>query len=147
MVNNILVDCGSRLKSCREENKLTLEEVGKKIGVHKSTISRWEKGEVDKIKLPILQMLADLYGVNVIWLMGHNVPKKKSENEIYIDYYSNNIDTFKKILSNYIKNNDEKETLELLNIIFSSKLEFEQYELLKKQVEYFNTINKKNKNK
>ena len=44
---------GSRLKRARELNHITLEEAGKKVDVHKSTISRWENGETEKIKLPL----------------------------------------------------------------------------------------------
>lgn len=71
-----LDECAKRLKECREENHFTLEEIGNKIGVHKSTILRWENGETGKIKSPILKDLADLYNVNVVWLMGYDVPKK-----------------------------------------------------------------------
>lgn len=65
---------GSRLKRARELNHITLEEAGKKVDVHKSTILRWENGETEKIKLPILEILAQYYNVNPVWLMGYDVP-------------------------------------------------------------------------
>lgn len=67
--------CSARLKQCREENNLTLEDVAKKIQVNKSTILRWENGEVGKIKSPFLKELADLYKVNIVWLMGYDAEK------------------------------------------------------------------------
>lgn len=76
MNENQLTECAKRLKECREENHYTLEEIGNKIGVHKSTILRWENGETGKIKNPILKELAELYNVNIVWLMGYDVPKK-----------------------------------------------------------------------
>lgn len=68
---------GERLKEAREIRHITLEEAGKKVGVHKSTILRWENGETEKIKLPIIETLADYYNVNPSWLMGHDVPMDK----------------------------------------------------------------------
>lgn len=65
---------GKRLKHARELRNITLEEAGKKVDVHKSTVLRWENGETEKIKLPILETLADYYNVNPSWLMGHDVP-------------------------------------------------------------------------
>ena len=76
MNENQLTECAKRLKDCREENNYTLEEIGNKIGVHKSTILRWENGETGKIKNPVLKELAELYNVNIVWLMGYDVPKK-----------------------------------------------------------------------
>ncbi|MCI8396459.1 MAG: helix-turn-helix domain-containing protein [Clostridia bacterium] len=64
---------GQRLKQARESNHITLEEAGKKVDVHKSTVLRWENGETEKIKLPVIESLANLYGVNPVWLMGYDV--------------------------------------------------------------------------
>lgn len=75
MDKNQFTECAKRLKECREENHYTLEEIGNKIGVHKSTILRWENGETGKIKNPILKELATLYNVNIVWLMGYEAPK------------------------------------------------------------------------
>ena len=35
---------GQRLKQARELKHITLEEAGKKVDVHKSTVLRWENG-------------------------------------------------------------------------------------------------------
>jgi len=72
----------SRLNYCRERNKMTLEEVGKICGVHKSTVSRWEKGETDKISLPILQLLAKHYHVSESWLAGKDTPMTDEDTEL-----------------------------------------------------------------
>lgn len=71
MSNTIIA---SRLKYCREANHKTQEQIGKLCGVHKSTVSRWESGETDKIGLPTLALLAELYHVSVAWLSGKDVP-------------------------------------------------------------------------
>lgn len=65
---------GQRLKQARELRHITLEEAGKKVDVHKSTVLRWENGETEKIKFPVIEVLANYYNVNPVWLMGYDVP-------------------------------------------------------------------------
>ena len=69
---------GERLKFARELRKITLEEAGLKINVHKSTILRWENGETEKFKIPTLETLAAFYNVNPAWLMGYDVPMERN---------------------------------------------------------------------
>ena len=69
---------GQRLKLAREQKKITLEQAGERVGVHKSTVSRWENGETKKINLTIIETLSDFYSVNPSWLSGHDVPMEIS---------------------------------------------------------------------
>ena len=73
---------GARLKQARELRHITLEEAGNRVGVHKSTVLRWENGETEKIKLPIIETLALFYNVNPIWLMGYDVSMEENNNSI-----------------------------------------------------------------
>lgn len=66
---------GKRLKEARTEKNISLENAGEKIGVHKTTIMRWEDGKTEKLDMASLEILADYYSVNTLWLMGKNVPK------------------------------------------------------------------------
>lgn len=68
---------GNRLKRAREMNGITLEDAGAKVGVHKSTVLRWENGETEKFKIPTLEILASYYNVSPSWLMGYDVPMEK----------------------------------------------------------------------
>lgn len=72
---------GQRLKQARELRHITLEEAGKKVDVHKSTVLRWENGETEKFKIPTLEILANYYNVNPAWLMGYDVPMQRTFNE------------------------------------------------------------------
>lgn len=71
---------GLRLKEARERKHISLEEAGLKVGVNKSTVLRWENGKTEKFKIPTLETLADYYGVNPMWIMGHNVPMQNVVN-------------------------------------------------------------------
>ena len=66
---------GVRLKTSREQNDLTIKDVANRIGLSTSTISRYENGIVENVSLPTMQMLADLYKVNVLWLLGKSEEK------------------------------------------------------------------------
>lgn len=77
---------GLRLKQARELRKITLEEAGKKVGVHKSTVLRWENGETEKFKISTLETLANFYNVNPAWLMGYDVPMERNINEKQDDF-------------------------------------------------------------
>ena len=41
---------GQKIKALREENNLTLEQVGNAVGVGKSTVRKWENGIIAVIK-------------------------------------------------------------------------------------------------
>lgn len=89
---------GKRLNQARISKEISLEAAGNKIGVNKSTVQRWENGNVEKFKIPLLEILADFYDVNVQWLLGHDVPMKNystldnklKESEKYMEI--NNLD-------------------------------------------------------
>lgn len=89
-MNKIIFEkVGKRLKQARELRHITLEDAGKKVDVHKSTVLRWENGETGKIKLPIIETLASFYNVNPIWLMGYDVPMENSTKEFKTDIFGN----------------------------------------------------------
>ncbi len=63
------IEIGGRLKQAREKRNMTQEELGKLLGLNKSTIQRYESGQVKKIKLPVLENIAEILGVNPSWLI------------------------------------------------------------------------------
>lgn len=66
MANNTKI--GERIKQAREERGLTLEELAKELGLNKSTIQRYESAKIGKIKLPIIEAIAQKLNVNPEWL-------------------------------------------------------------------------------
>ena len=91
-LNDIIYDkVGQRLKLARENKKITLEQAGERVGVHKSTVLRWESGETKKINLTIIESLADFYSVNPAWLSGHDVPIENKTNNGIVENISSAI--------------------------------------------------------
>lgn len=66
MANNAII--GSRIKQVREEKGLTQEELANVLGLNKSTIQRYETAKIEKIKLPIVEAIAQLLDVNPEWI-------------------------------------------------------------------------------
>ena len=77
-MNNIM---GERIKSLRKQHDLTQEALGKLIGVQKSAIRKYEKGEVENIPRSSIKKMADYFGVLPSYLMGFD---EATENEVRI---------------------------------------------------------------
>ena len=67
MGNHIL---GDRIKQKRTELQMTQGDIADQIGVAISTVQRYEKGQIDKIKLPVVEAIARVLGVSPEWLIG-----------------------------------------------------------------------------
>ena len=57
-----------RIESRRQQLGLTLDDIAKEIGVARSTVQRYEKGVISKIKLPVIESIARELLVNPDWL-------------------------------------------------------------------------------
>lgn len=62
------IEIGLRIKQRRNELEMTQEELGKQLGLNKSTIQRYESGTISSIKIPVLQAIAEKLDVNPDWL-------------------------------------------------------------------------------
>lgn len=60
---------GERIRNLRKEKGLTQEELGKYIGVKKSAIMKYEKGEVQNMKRSSIEILSKLFNVSPSYLM------------------------------------------------------------------------------
>ena len=61
---------GQRIKQCRLHMHMTQEELGNRLGVQKSAIRKYEKGIVDNIPRSRIALMAEIFGVDPVWLMG-----------------------------------------------------------------------------
>nr|DAJ21708.1 MAG TPA: hypothetical protein [Myoviridae sp. ctLGX4] len=67
-MNDITIKIGERIQARRKELNLTQEMIANKLSLNKSTIARYESGVVEKIKLPVIQAMAQILDVNPDWL-------------------------------------------------------------------------------
>lgn len=67
-MNDITIKIGERIQVRRKELDLTQEVIANRLSLNKSTIARYESGAVEKIKLPVIQAMAQILDVNPDWL-------------------------------------------------------------------------------
>lgn len=70
------VEIGKRLKKAREDRRLDVPSIASQTGLNKTTIYRYENGEVKNIKKPIIESLANILDVNPLWLIGESDQKE-----------------------------------------------------------------------
>lgn len=78
-------EIGKRIEDRRRELEYTLDFIAAKIGVAKSTIQRYEKGQIQKIKLPVIESIAGVLHVNPNWIIGNtDDPTPQNNSSPYI---------------------------------------------------------------
>lgn len=65
------IEIGIRISTRRQQLGLTMDDVAQEIGVAKSTIQRYETGQIQKIKLPVIESIATALSVNPDWIIGN----------------------------------------------------------------------------
>ena len=60
---------GERIRHLRKQHKMSMEELGSKVGVGKSAILKYEKGQVENIPRSTIEKMATLFGVSPSYLM------------------------------------------------------------------------------
>jgi repressor LexA len=58
------------IKTLRLQRGWTQEELGAKVGLQKSAIAKYENGRVSNMKRPVIQKMAEVFGVDPSYLMG-----------------------------------------------------------------------------
>ena len=62
-------EMSKRIHDCRKRRKMTMEQLALMIGVNKSSISKWENGDVENINRVYIARMAQLFEVRPSWLM------------------------------------------------------------------------------
>ena len=73
-----------RMKYARESKKITLKELGKKIGKTEATVQRYESGEIKNLKNDTVEAIADALQVSPAYLMGWDDTPILSENTMRV---------------------------------------------------------------
>jgi len=91
-----MADMGQRINQKRLEKGLTMEELGKMVGVGASAVNKWEKGNVENLKRSTIQKLADIFNCSPVWLMGYTVKdltdEERFRNQIMFEITDPDID-------------------------------------------------------
>lgn len=121
-----------RLKELRKENKYTQDYVAKQIGVEVKTYRSWEIGYYKdnvqmfpKIDSDKLELLSDLYGVSVDYILGRSKCRIVENEKIreVTGLNDKSIETLKSIKKTFHFEKD----IEILNYIMSDESNFGQF--------------------
>lgn len=70
---------GDRIKNRRKYLRMSAEELGKRLGKDRSTIYRYEKGDIENLPLDILEPIAEALETTPQYLMGWEEVRKKND--------------------------------------------------------------------
>ena len=71
-----------RIKRLRKQNKLSVDEIIKKLNISRATYYRYESNEIEKLPLTILEPLAKILNTTPAYLMGWQEPHQPNESII-----------------------------------------------------------------
>jgi transcriptional regulator with XRE-family HTH domain len=115
-------EIGNRIKMAREKADMSLNDVASKLGVNKSTILRYENGEISKVKAPIIEALADALRVSPHYLLGWQEESEEKKNDLIAEAVikMRTDETFASVVENLYKlDQDKLETInQMLNTLF-----------------------------
>lgn len=118
------MNVGQRIKQRRKELRISADELGAALGKDRSTIYRYEKGDIEKLPLDILEPIAKALKTTPQYLMGWEQVQKKNN-----------------VLSDIVlKLNEDMELLEMVEAL--SNLDFEKRQAVKSVLSAFATVDK-----
>ena len=72
------MNIGQRIKQRRKELKISADELGRRLGKDRSTIFRYEKGDIENLPLDILEPIAEILQTTPQYLMGWEKVQQKN---------------------------------------------------------------------
>ena len=63
---------GERIRYLRSISSMSQEELGKRVGVQRAAINKYEKGTVENIPLKTIEKIARVFDVSPTYIVGWN---------------------------------------------------------------------------
>ena len=104
--NKLSVEIGLRIKQRRKEIGVSAIDIAKKLGKNKTTIYRYESGDISTMPVDILKPLAEILQTTPAYLLGWDI--SNSELSDYVNKY-------------ILTTNEQKEVINFINFIVSKK--------------------------
>lgn len=64
------VSPGARIKYLRQLTNMSQEELGKRVGVQRAAINKYEKGTVENIPIKTIEKIANVFDVSPTYIVG-----------------------------------------------------------------------------
>lgn len=107
----MIMTVGEKIKMYREKKGYTLEELGNRVGVGKSTIRKWENGIIKNMRRDKIQILAEVLGCSPLE---------------FIDVDEKVIEKYQKELDEYVVRQQEKEDAKGTSAIYYKDIETQE---------------------
>lgn len=78
------MNIGERIKQRRKELKMSADELGERLGKDRSTIYRYENGEIENLPLDVLEPIAKVLQTTPQYLMGWEETQKNNDTLVSI---------------------------------------------------------------
>ncbi|HGJ0047044.1 TPA: helix-turn-helix domain-containing protein [Streptococcus pyogenes] len=121
------MDIGGKLKQRRIEEKISAEELANKLGVSKSTIYRYEKGEIAKVPTETLEKISKILNTSPAYFMGWSDIPNNTKSDIVVIYDKLNQIRQEKVLNFASDQLAEQEQENTVSSIFSKKEDDNEY--------------------
>ena len=92
MINPYNAKIGKKINTARKRKKMSLRELGEEIGLHESTVSRYEKGEIKALELDVLDKFATALNISFEYLIQTDELSKQIEEIIFMDLNDDELD-------------------------------------------------------
>ena len=90
------MDTGQKIKALRTQKGMTLEALGKLVGVGKSTVRKWETGAIENMGRDKIAKLSEVFGVSPTYFIndtendpepfyGEGNAERKERNKLRVD--------------------------------------------------------------
>lgn len=73
------MNIGQRIKERRKELRISVDELARRLGKDRSTIYRYEKGDIENLPLDILEPIAKALDTTPQYLMGWEKMQQKND--------------------------------------------------------------------
>lgn len=101
---------GDRIKNRRKYLRMSAEELAKRIGKDRSTVFRYEKGDIENLPLDILEPIAKALETTPQYLMGWDEVQKKNDIQTDIVLRLRSDDVFHEAVESLYKMDSDKLT-------------------------------------
>ncbi|MBT0944463.1 helix-turn-helix domain-containing protein [Streptococcus lutetiensis] len=121
------MDIGAKLKQRRLDEKMSAEELAKRLGVSKTTIYRYEKGEIAKVPTETLEKISKILNTSPAYFMDWSDIPNNTKSDIVVIYDKLNQTRQEKVLNFASDQLAEQEQENIVSSIFSKKDDDDEY--------------------
>jgi transcriptional regulator with XRE-family HTH domain len=127
------IDVGQKIFNARKSLNMSRAELGKKVGLHESTVKRYEDGHINSLDIAKLKEFASALNISPAYLMGWEIDEQcldsltdKEEFQLLIGEFYAKGDEFKKCILKSLLKLKDKESWELVAKIIEKLAQAEE---------------------